>query len=190
MDPLTLGVGIVGLGLQIWGASESSENAQRAAALSRQQAGLEQDINEQKKLQMQFEANRMQLQQYRNIQRLRAQGTAAAVNQGAASGSGLQGGLAATTASGLTNVTGILGNLQFGNTIFGLNNQISNVKMQMADVQADQAESQAWASLGGSLVNNAGTIGALGQNVGAGFRNAQLGNSFFGGGSPSGYGRA
>lgn len=165
MDPFTIGVGVAGLALQAFGAFGASESAHQAAEISKNIAGKEQEINEQKKQQMHFEANRMQLQQYRNMQRLRAQGTAAAVNQGASGGSGLQGGLAATTASGLTNVAGILGNLQFGDTIFGLNNQISDYKKQMAEVQADQAESQAWASLGGSLVSNAGTIGNLGQNA-------------------------
>lgn len=165
MNPLTLGVGIAGLGLQLFGAIGASSAAEEAAGISKQIAGKEQDINEQKKLQMHFEANRMQLQQYRNMQRLRAQATAAAVNQGASSGSGLQGGLAATTASGNTNIAGILGNLQFGDTIFSLNNDISGFKKQMADVQAEQATSQAWGSLGGSLVNNAGTIGNLGTNA-------------------------
>lgn len=170
MDPFTIGVGVLGLGLQAFGAFGAADSAKEAAAISKQMAGKEQEINEQKKQQMHFEANRMQLQQYRNMQRLRAQGTAAAVSQGASSGSGLQGGLAATTSSGRTNIQGILGNLAFGDTIFGLNNDISGLKMQMADVQADQAESQAWASLGGSLVNNAGTIGKLGQNFGGLFK--------------------
>lgn len=165
MDPLTLGISAIGLGMQAFGAFGAAASAKEAAGISKEMAGKEQDINEQKKQQMHFEANRMQLQQYRNMQRLRAQGTAAAVNQGASQGSGLQGGLAATSASGLTNIKGILGNLQFGDTIFGLNNDISGLKMKMADVQAEQAESQAWASLGGSLVNNAGTIGKLGSNA-------------------------
>lgn len=165
MNPLSLGVGILGLGLQAFGAFGASDAAREQARISQQIAGKEQEINEQKKQQMYFEANRMQLQQYRNIQRLRAQATAAAVNQGASSGSGLQGGLAATTASGLTNIMGIQGNVQFGENIFSLNNDISGFKKQMADAQADQSESQAWASLGGSLVNNAGTIGGLGKNL-------------------------
>lgn len=170
MDPFTIGAGIVGLGLQAFGLFGATDSAAKAAEISKQIAGKEQEVNEQKRLQMHFEANRMQLQQYRNIQRLRAQGTAAAVNQGASSGSGLQGGLAETQSSGMTNIAGILGNLQFGDTIFGLNSQISDYKKQMADVQASQAESQAWASLGGSLVNNAGTIGGLGKNFAGMFK--------------------
>lgn len=178
MDPLTLGAGIVGIGLQLFGGLGASKDAQRQAEISKQIAGDEQQINQQKYQQMQLEASRSSLQQFRNIQRMRSQATAAAVNQGAQFGSGLEGGLAEVQNEGMFNVQGINQNLQFGQTIFGINNDISSKKMQLADVQSSQATNQGLMSLGGSLVSNAGTIGKLGQNLSSGF--GKLGTGFSG----------
>lgn len=164
MNPLSIGLGAVGLGLQIFGVMGASDAAHHKAEIEKDIAGKEIEINAQKKQQMEFEARRMQMEVFRNMQRQRAMATASAVSQGAAQGSGLQGGLAQVTSKSMFNSAGIAGNLQFGQTIFGLNDQISQYKMQMADASADQAEAQGWASLGGSLVNNAGTIGNLGNN--------------------------
>lgn len=169
MNPLTMGLEVVGLGLQVFGAFGASSAAKEKAQIEKNIAGKEMEINQQKKQQMEFEARRMQMEVFRNMQRQRAMATAAAVNQGASQGSGLQGGLAQVTNKSLFNSQGIAGNLQFGQTIFGLNDAISGYKMQMADANADQAQAQAWASLGGSLVNNAGKIGDLGKNAAAFF---------------------
>lgn len=172
MEPISAGLAIAGLGLQLFGGFSASNDSKHLAEVQKGIASDEQRINDIKRQQNIFESNRMQLQQYRNIQRLRAQGTAAAVNQGASTGSGLQGGLAATQSSGLDNIQGILGGLSFSNTIFGVNNDISNKKMQIADIQSDLAEDQSWASLGGALVKNSGTIGGLGQDAFAGAKRA------------------
>jgi hypothetical protein len=165
MNPLSLGIGVIGLGLQAFGAFGAADNAKQAAEISKNIAGFEQGINEQRRTQMQLTARRQQTEIFRNMQRQRAMATAAAVNQGASTGSGLSGGLAQITGQSLFNSQGINQNLEIGQNIFSLNNSISSEKMKMADVQADMAENQAWASLGGSLVNNAGTIGNLGSNV-------------------------
>lgn len=164
MNPLTIGLDVVGLGLQVAGLFGASGSAKQKAELSKSIAADEQRINEQKLQQAQFESRRMQLEVFRNMQRLRAQATAAATNQGASLGSGLQGGLAQITDQSLTNSAGIKGNLSFADTIFSLNQSISGKKMQMADVESDMAESQALMSLGGAMVKNSGTIGNLGQN--------------------------
>lgn len=178
MDPLSIGAGIVGIGLQIFGGLGASHDAERAAQISRGIASDEQQINQQKYQQAQLEGSRMQLQQFRNIQRQRALATASATSQGAQFGSGLQGGLAEVTNEGMFNAQGINQNLQFASTIYGINNDISGKKMQMADVQASQATNQSLMSLGGSLTQNAGTIGKLGQNLSSGF--GKLGSGFAG----------
>lgn len=183
MDPLSLGVSVVGIGLQAYGSFSAAGHAKEAAALSKGIAADEQQINEQKQQQMQLEASRMQLQQFRNIQRLRSQATAAAVNQGAQFGTGLQGGLAQIGSQGNENIRNINQNKEISTNIFNINNDISGKKMQMADVQGDMATDQAWASLGGAMVKDAGTIGQLGQNAYGGI---QSGMSLFSGGSLSG----
>jgi len=172
VDPFTLGANIVGVGLQIYSAFGAADDAEEAAKINKSIAADEQKINEQKRVQMQMEARRSQLQQYRNIQRLRSQATAAAVNQGASYGSGLQGGLAEVTNQGTFNLTGINSGLEIGENIYDINNDISAKKMQLADVQSSMAENQAWGSLGGAIVKNAGTIGQLGQTGFGSLKNA------------------
>lgn len=172
MEPISAGLAIVGLGLQLFGGFSASNDSKRLAETQKGIAADEQRINEQKQLQNQFEARRMQMEIFRNAQRQRAQGTAAAVNQGASSGSGLPGGLSQINNQSAFNSLGITGNLSFANTIFGINNDISQKKMQVADIQSDLASDQALSSLGGSLVKNAGTIGGLSQDIGAGFGRA------------------
>lgn len=172
MDPLTLGLSLGGMALQAFGAFGASNEAKHQAEISRKVAADESAIQDQKRTQMQLEASRLQLQQFRNMQRLRSQATAAAVNQGAQYGSGLQGGLAQISDQTNSNILGINQNSMIGGNIFNINKDISGLKMQMADSQSAMAEDQAWASLGGAVVKNAGTIGQLGQNAYAGLDNA------------------
>lgn len=161
MDPLTVGLQAGGLALQAFGAFGASSKAREAAGINVGIAGDEQQINEQKRMQMEMSARRQQMEVMRNAQRARAQGTAAAVSQGANLGSGLQGGLAQINDQGNFNLQGINNNLAIGENIFDINKDISGKKMQLANVQADQATDTAIMSLGGSVVSNAGTIGNI-----------------------------
>jgi hypothetical protein len=163
MDPLTIGLQAVGLGMQLFGAFGASSNAHQAADINKGIAGDEQQINEQKRLQMEMSARRDQMQVMRNAQRTGARATAAAANQNALFGSGYAGGQDQITSQAAFDKQGITGNLAIGENIFSINNDISGKKMQLADVQADQATDTALMSLGGSLVTNAGTIGNIGK---------------------------
>jgi hypothetical protein len=176
MDPFTLGAGIVGLGLQLFGGMGASHKAKEIATLNSQVAQDEQAVNAQKQQQMELSARRQQMEVFRNAQRLRAQATAAAVNQGASFGSGLQGGLSQITDQADFNSLGISQNLQIGENIFGINNDISSKKAQISTLQGQQATDTSLMSLGGALVSNSGTIGRIGQygfgklgSVGTGF---------------------
>src|SRR5258706_2000925 len=115
MDPLTLGIGAIGLGLQIFGgakqASDTSALAQKSYAINSQITGLEGQVNDQRRQAMELSARRQQLEIFRNTQRARAQGLAAATNQGAQFGSGLAGGQAQATDEGLFNIAGVNQNL-------------------------------------------------------------------------------
>lgn len=159
VDPLSIGLAIGGIGLQILGGFGASENAKKQSEISKAIAGDEMRINEQKRQQMELEAKRSLLQNMRNAQRLRAQAAAAAVNQGASKGSGLYGGLAGITDQEGVNALGVDQNLEIGRNIFSINDSISAHKMQLSQLQGEQATNQSLMSLGGSLVNNAGTIG-------------------------------
>lgn len=186
MDFISAGLGIVGFGMQLFGGMESAKISKQQAQQSMAIAADEQKVNEQKQLQQQLESRRMQMQTLRNAQRQRAAGTAAAVNQGASGGSGLQGALGQNTAESMFNLQGISNSNEISGNIFGINNDISSHKMELARLGGDQAQAQGLASLGGSLMKIGPTVGAFGKDFSAGFGN--IGNSFFGGGSVSGYG--
>ncbi len=185
MDPITLGIAAVGLGISIFGGMSSAAVSKQQAQVSGQIAGDEQQINVQRQQQMQLEARRSQLQNFRNTQRLRAQSTAAAVNQGAQFGSGLPGGQAGIQDQSLENSRGIYQGMAISNNIFDINSDISGKKQQLASLGGQAAADQGLASLGGALVKSAPIIGGFGKDLGA----VNFGSLFMGGGSPSGYGR-
>jgi hypothetical protein len=180
MDPITIGLAAVGFGLQLFGGQQSAEIAHQQAEVSGKIAGEEQKINEQKRIQQQLENRRMQLQTIRNAQRQRAQGIAAAVNQGASGGSGLGGAIAQNTNEGIFNLQGLNQASEISGNIFGINNTISGYKQQLAQLGGDAAEAQGLASLGGSLIKIAPTAGAFGKDAGAFFKNNFPGTGFAG----------
>lgn len=165
MDPISLGLGVVGFGLQLFGGMQSADISRQQAQQSMAIAGDEQKINEQKKIQQQMEMRRMQMQTLRNAQRQRAQGTAAAVNQGASTGSGLQGALGQNTAESMFNLQGISQSNEISGNIFGINQDISSHRMQLAQLGGDQAQAQGLASLGGSIMKIGPTVGAFGKDL-------------------------
>lgn len=168
MDPLTLGIGAVGLGMSIFGGVSASQHAEEAARVSGQIAGLEKDVNEQRRTAMELSSRRQQMEVFRNNQRQRAMASNAAVNQGAQFGSGLQGGLAQVQDQSMFNSLGISQNLEIGRNIFGLNDQISGYKAQLSSIQGSMATDQGLASLGGSITKGAGMLGQMGQGIGFG----------------------
>ena len=184
MNPLTIGFMAAGMAGQIYGGIKQSKIAGEQAQVSEDVAQQEQGINAQKMQQMTLQAGRTQLENFRNVQKARAQGLTSATNQGAQFGSGLQGGQAQATDQGLYNALGINQNLAIGQNIAGLNDKISQDKMMMASLGGSSATAAGIASLGGAMVQMGPTIG----NISKGFGN--VGNNLFGGGSPSGYGQA
>ncbi len=170
MDFLTVGLQAVGLGMQLFGASGAADDAKQAASINQDMARDEQGINEQKRLQMEMSARRMQMETMRNAQRARAKATQAAVSQGASTGSGLPGGLGQIQSDAAFTMQGVNNNLGISENIFDLNNKISGSKMQLADVQADQAANSSLMSLGGSIVSNAGTVGNISKFAGGGIQ--------------------
>jgi hypothetical protein len=163
MDPISIGLGVVGFGLQTFGSFSAASSARESARISRDIAGNEQAINEQKRTAMELSARRQQLEIYRNTQRLRAQAQQAGVNQGAYFGSGMAGGNAQVQNQGYFNLQGVSQNLELGRNIFGLNDRISASKMELAEVQGEAATAAGLASLGGSLVKAGPMIGAMGR---------------------------
>ncbi len=185
MDPITLGIGAVGLGLKLFGSLSASSDANKISQVEQQKFGVEQQVNDQRQQAMNLSARRQQLEIFRNTQRARAQGLNAAVQQGAQFGSGFAGGQASTQSQGLFNSLGVSQNQQIGNNIFGLDSRISGLNSQEAGLKGQMATDQGWSSLGGSILSSAGTLGGIAKSAGGAFGN--IGGAFMGGGSPSGY---
>lgn len=158
MDPITLGLGALGLGMQVFGGLGASSAAKAASLTAQAEVGQEQALNNVKQQQMNLSANRQQMETFRNVQRARAQGLNAAVQGGAQFGSGLQGGQAQASDQGGYNNLGVRQNQQFGNQIFGIDQNITSLKGQISQDQGTQASDTALAGVGGSLTKSAGTM--------------------------------
>lgn len=199
MDPISLTLGVVGLGMSLFGgmgqASSAHEKAgleQQKAGLSAENAGYEGQQNEIRRSSMEMANRRSQLENFRTTQRQRAMAVQAGVNQGAQQGTGLAGGLAEVTSEGNYGLAGLQSSLTFGRGMFDLDSKISANRIQMARLGGQEAQTDATsatyggiASMGGSLMKFGPTVGNIfkgGGTSGGGF------NFMFGGGSPSGYG--
>lgn len=179
MDPLSLGLMAGGLVLSAIGGFGASSTAHQSAQVSMDIAHQEQGINDQKRMQMTLQSQRSQLENFRNVQRARAQGLNSATNQGAQLGSGLAGGQAQAQDQGAYNALGLNQNLQIGNSIANYNDNISADKIQMAQLGGQMATDQGLMSLGGALIKAGPTIGAIGKGFG-GFNFGSFGGDYSG----------
>lgn len=176
MDPISLAIGAVGLGMQIFGGLAGAGVAKQQAKVSEDEAVQEQGINNAKQQAMVVQNNRMQLENSRNMQRARANAENASVNQGAQFGSGIQGGLAQVTDQGLFNGLGNNQAVQTGQQINQFNQNISSDKQQLASLGGTAATDAGIASLGGALLKSGPVIGGLAK----GFGNFGSGGNFSG----------
>lgn len=181
-NPISMAFGLAGLGAQLFGgieqagvAKQQAQISSEIAGISGQEAGQEQQIEAQKMQQMQLEAGRLNLQNFRKTQQIKAAGLAGAVSGGAEFGSGLAGAQAGETAAGLSNSLGINQNLAIGQNIFGLNSKISGERIQTSQLQSQSAllggtaaTAQGISSLGGAAISIGPTIGSFGKNLGIG----------------------
>src|SRR5882757_6773508 len=132
MDPLTLGLGAVSLGMQLFGGLSAASDTKKAYGIQQNITGLEGNVNQQRQAAMELSARRQSLENFRATQRAQSQGLNNAVSQGAQFGSGLAGGEAQITAQGAFNNQGINQNLEIGRNIFGLNDKISQQKLALS----------------------------------------------------------
>ncbi len=166
MNPISIGLGLAGLGLSLFGGVKQADVAKQTAQVSMGIAADEQQVQVQKQQQMELEANRAQLQNFRNVQQAQARSLAGATSQGAQFGSGLQGGLASAADQGGVNALGINQNLEIGRNIFGIDTDISGKRIQLAQLGGQAATDQGLQSLGGALLKAGPIIGAFAQNQG------------------------
>lgn len=166
MDPISIGISAVGLGMQIFGGFSQAAKAKEAAGVNQDIARQEMAINAAKSRQMELEAKRTQMQNIRNAQRARAMATQAATTQGAQFGTGLQGGLAQIQAQMGFNMLGVDQALATGREINKYNDAISQDKMKLSSIGAESATAAGWSSLGGALLKAGPVIGQISQGFG------------------------
>lgn len=180
MEPISIALGLAGLGMQIFGglgaadvAKQQAQISAQSAQISGQVAGDEMQINAQKQQQVQLEAGREKLQNIRNVQQARARGLATATTGGAQFSSGLAGAQASAESQGGVNELGINQNLSIANNVFGINQDIGNKRIRMAQLGSQSAllggqaaTDQGIASLGGALIKSGPIIGSFAKNIG------------------------
>lgn len=176
MDPLSLALGGIGLGMSLFGgfnqASNTRRYAQQSSALASNIAEEEKQSNLLKYEKQALEGRRSQLESIRNSQRARANAEAAAVNQGASQGSGLQGGYGQISGQLNNNLQNVNFGQYYSQQNFAQANQMSDLKMQQAQLQAqyqsDTATNQGIQQLGGAIMSIGPKIGPMFQGFGGG----------------------
>lgn len=168
MDPITLAIGAAGIAAQVFGGIGGAFGANKVSALQKQEAANETAVNDQRAQQMELSNRRQQTENFRNIQRARAMGLEASVNQGAQFGSGMAGGQAQAQDQGAVNTLGLDQNLTIGRNIFALNDKISSEKADVSSVQSGMATDNAIAGFGAMLTKGAGTMSNIFQGFGGG----------------------
>lgn len=166
MDPISMTLGLVGLGTSIFGGLMGSSAADQAYNIQKQEAQTEENINAQKEQQMILTSRRSQMENLRNTQRARAQGMNASVNQGAQFGSGTAGGQAQATDQGGVNALGLNQNLQIGKNLFSLDDTLDQEKLALSGVQTTAAQYSAIGNIGSSIAKSSTIFGNIGQGFG------------------------
>lgn len=183
MDPISAGLGIVGLGISLAGMFSGSSVAHQQAQVSMDVASQEGQQNEVRRTAMEMTARRTQMQILRTTQRARAQAIQAGVTQsGSLTGSGVQGGVDETTSEGAFGLQGNRNNLMLGEQMFNLDSKISQDKIQLASLGGQAATDQGITSLGGALMKAApmagNTFNSQGGNIYNNPQSGSVGNPF------------
>lgn len=138
MDPISLALGIGGLGLQVAGAYMGAQGASAANEAAIKQIGLEQQGEAVKNQMMHTQLRRQSMEELRKAQRMSALAQNNATTQGAQFGSGLQGGLAQISGQSNTNQETLSLSGMFGDQMFDINRQISQQRVAQAEAGMTQ----------------------------------------------------
>lgn len=121
-----------------------SDASVKSIGISKNIAGLGQQIQDQNSQAMELNAKRSATENLRNLQRARSLALTTAQAQGGnLHGSNLQGAYGQSSGQANTNFLGIQQNLQIGENIAGLNSKISQQNLNQFDLQSALAVSQA-----------------------------------------------
>lgn len=148
----------VGAVTQMSAAKDSAEANKRIAADQQRQEALRMQA-------MELDAKRKQTEMLRQQQRSRAMALASTTSGNSQEGSGLQGAYGQFSGATNENLLGLNQSLQLGQQNFGISQDITQARYNLADASAMSAYGAGISSLGGALVTNAATIGKIGQGI-------------------------
>jgi len=175
MDPFTLAIGALSVGLQAFGTQQSTSAAKDYAsttnplhaAKSQQDiaiAGYEQNISQQNQNFMELQNQRQVLQNVRKAQQAGSMAIATQANQGALFGSAAGGAKGQISGEANVNALGFAQSIQTGRNIFAQNQNItgsriaqygieSDINRAESDYKVSQATAAGTMSLGKSLLS-------------------------------------
>jgi hypothetical protein len=143
------------------GAGLSFAGAQGMSGAAGAIAQLEMQLEAQRKQAMELDARRRRLEVIRNQQQARSVALTNANSQGAALGSGLQGGYGQISGQSNNNLLGINQQLTLGENMFNINAGISQQRLDMAGYQGLMSTGQGLSSLGGAFLQAAPYVNRL-----------------------------
>jgi len=146
--------GVIGTGLQIFGASKQAEAQKKALAAQQRAETIREQAMESDAMRRRREAVRQGI-----IQRAVAQSSA--TNQGAESGSALGGAYGQVAGNTATAIGGIEASRTAGAALFQTNREILNYRKDEADAGFMSALGGGISSLGGAFGKSMGSLGRL-----------------------------
>jgi hypothetical protein len=152
MNPLGAGLGIAGLGLELFGGLSAASDARHIADKEMQVAQnqiLEDDVRQKA---MNLTGQRQMLQDVRDAQARRAGVISASVGSGSQFSSSRAGAASNVLSAAGQNIQGTSENLQFGNQMFTLDQYQDVLKMDIAKLQGKQSSDQGLAAIGSGLM--------------------------------------
>lgn len=155
------GFGAFGLAGSIYGSLEQSQGAKAKYAAEKQIAGLEMQADEQRRQAMELSARRQQLQTVRTAQQARAMALSSAVGQGAQFSSSAAAGQAQTSSQAAYANLGVSQNLQFGEQMFNINEQIDAQKIAESEAESKMASGAGLSSMFGAFGKSAQGLSSL-----------------------------
>lgn len=130
-------------GINQQAAALSAYGATQSGVINKDIYALQTQVEDKRRLAMETDARRRQLEVVRNQQRARSVAVTNATAQGASKGSGLQGGYGQIAGQSGVNMLGIQQSLGIGRSIFDLNAQTSQRRMDSVDLNTQLAQQQA-----------------------------------------------
>lgn len=150
--------GLIQLGAGIAGGLTQASFGRKEREIQQQELVTQNQIQEQRRTAMELSARRLQTENVRNAQVARSMALSAGANQGAQFGSGVASGMGQANAQAAYQNMGVSQNLQIGEKIFDLNEQLGDERTELSGLESKASESKAMYGALGALGGDASSI--------------------------------